>query len=134
MKAREPFSIKTQTIPDRLCGRASCPFLEAFQASNAVDDHQHQLPPGILDVMVANRKAFLEEIFLHSVDKGFHFIDRLWRDSLSPQFFWLLLDYITFGFTSWKSALCNECDTSNNHACTKTNYKHLRIWLDYLFS
>ena len=77
MKACKPRAINIQTIPDRLRRRAFCSFFKAFQASNAADNHQHKVLPSVLDIVVPNRKAFLEEIFLHYVDVSFHVIDSL---------------------------------------------------------
>ncbi|HLD97021.1 MAG TPA: hypothetical protein VI934_01610, partial [Candidatus Nanoarchaeia archaeon] len=77
MKACKPGSVKVKPVAQRLSRRAFSPFLKAFQASDTADNHQHKLHPSVLHVVVANRKAFLEELIPHFVDIQSHGIDSM---------------------------------------------------------
>jgi len=77
VKARKPRAFKVKPVTQCLRRRAFGAFFKAFQASDAADNHQHNLHPGVLHVVVAYRKAFLEELIPQFVDIQVHGIDSM---------------------------------------------------------
>lgn len=71
----EPLAVEEQSVAQRLRGRRLRAFLEALLASDASENHQRNLHHRVLGIVVAFRKAYLEELVPHSVDIYSHSID-----------------------------------------------------------